>query len=75
MIDALVVARDKDEQIAAARALDRVLISGFYFVPLYHATEIWTAHVAGLKHPATNPRYPMFPYNMILENWWFDRPQ
>ncbi len=75
MIDALVAARNKEGLIAAARALDRVLISGFYFVPLYHATEIWTAHVPQLKHAASNPRYPMFPYNMILDGWWFDRPQ
>jgi peptide/nickel transport system substrate-binding protein len=75
MIDALASARTEEELVAAARALDRVLLSGFYFVPLYHATEIWTAHVAALKHPATNPRYPMLPFNMLLDNWWLDTPR
>ncbi|WP_245300103.1 extracellular solute-binding protein [Methylocystis bryophila] len=74
MIDALVAARSKEDLIAAARALDRVLISGFYFVPLYHATDIYTAHVPQLRHAASNPRHPMFPYNMILEGWWRERP-
>ncbi len=75
MVEALVAARTREDLIAAARALDRVLISGFYFVPLYHATEIWTAHVAQLSHAAHNPRYPMLPYNMILDGWWFGGQQ
>ena len=71
MIDALVAARTEVELITAARALDRVLLSGFYFVPLYHAHEIWVAHSAALTHPPRNPRYPMLPYGMLLESWWF----
>ncbi len=71
MIDAVVAARSEDDLVAAARALDRVLLSGFYFAPLYHQTEIWTAHSSKLAHPAYNPRHPMYPYGMILENWWF----
>ena len=39
LIDALVAAQSREDLITAARALDRVLLSGFYFAPLYHATE------------------------------------
>jgi peptide/nickel transport system substrate-binding protein len=74
LIDALAAAQSKDDLITAARALDRVLLSGFYFAPLYHATDIWTAHITQLKHAASNPRYPMYPYNMLLDNWWFEEP-
>ncbi len=71
MIDALVGARSEEDLVSAARALDRVLLSGFYFAPLYHQTEIWTAHTSKLAHPAYNPRHPMYPFGMMLENWWF----
>lgn len=73
MIDSLLAASTRDELITAARALDRVLLSGFYFVPLYHASEIWIAHDARLKHPERTPRYPILPYDLLLDNWWFEK--
>ena len=73
MIAAIVAARSAEDLITAARALDRILLSGFYIVPLHHATESWTAHVAELKRPTRNPRYPMLPFGILLDNWWFDR--
>lgn len=73
LIDSLLAAESQDDLIAAARALDRVLLSGFYFVPLYHASEIWTAHDARLRHPEKTPRYPMLPYDILLDNWWCEK--
>jgi peptide/nickel transport system substrate-binding protein len=72
MIDALLTAYSHDDYVAAARALDRVLLSGFYFVPLFHTTELWVAHTAKLVRPARLPKYPMLPFGMILESWWFN---
>ena len=37
MIEALLAARSEEDFVAAARALDRLLISGFYIVPLFDA--------------------------------------
>ena len=74
-IDAILAAGSKEELTTAARALDRILLSGFYIVPLYHATETWTAHVAELKRPTSNPRFPMLPFGALLDNWWFDKPR
>jgi peptide/nickel transport system substrate-binding protein len=71
MIDALLTARSHEDCVTAARALDRALLSGFYFVPLFHATEIWTVHSSKLARPSRTPRRPMFPFGMVLENWWF----
>jgi peptide/nickel transport system substrate-binding protein len=71
-IDALISARDEEALVTAARALDRALLSGFYFVPLFHGTETWTAHVPELKHPAKNANCPMLPFGMLLDNWWFE---
>jgi peptide/nickel transport system substrate-binding protein len=57
MIEALLAAETPDAFAAAVRALDRVLLSGFYVVPLYHLPEQWLAYNAGLKRPA---RVPLF---------------
>ena len=43
MIAALIKAQDRAEVVAAVRALDRVLISGFYTVPLFHLPQHWIA--------------------------------
>ena len=43
MIDTLLKAQDRADVVAAVRALDRVLISGFYTVPLFHPPEQWFA--------------------------------
>ena len=58
---------------AAARALDRLLLSGFYFVPLQHVNAIWCAHGAAIRHPAHMPLFPMFPFGFTLENWWSEK--
>jgi peptide/nickel transport system substrate-binding protein len=70
MIDAVVSAHDEAALVAAARALDRVLLSGFYITPLHHATESWIAHSTKISRPPLMPRYPLLPFNMILETWW-----
>lgn len=74
LIDALLSARGQEEYVAAARALDRALLSGFYFVPLYHSGEIWTAHSAKLARPSYLPRFPMYPFGFTLETWWRKEP-
>jgi peptide/nickel transport system substrate-binding protein len=51
MLDALIQAVSREDFVAAARALDRVLISGFYVVPLFHSDEEWVARWARVKHP------------------------
>lgn len=51
MLNALISAKSQEDFIAAARALDRVLISGFYVVPLFHSDDDWVARWARVKHP------------------------
>ena len=41
MIAALLGARERDDFVAAVRALDRILMSGFYVVPLFHLPDQW----------------------------------
>ena len=65
MIAALLKARERDEFVSAVRALDRVLISGFYVVPLYHLPEQWVARWAQIRHPAVTSLSGYLP-----ETWW-----
>ncbi|WP_428526355.1 extracellular solute-binding protein [Pseudorhodoplanes sp.] len=65
MIAQLLVARDRDVFESAVRALDRVLISGFYVVPLFHLPDQWVARWTRVEHPQ---RTPLFGY--MPESWW-----
>ena len=51
--------------VAAARALDRALISGIYTVPLFHLPQQWIARWTTIAHPATTPLLGVVP-----ETWW-----
>ena len=44
-----------EDFVAAARALDRILISGFYIVPLFYAPEQWIAYSSKLGRPGGHP--------------------
>jgi peptide/nickel transport system substrate-binding protein len=70
MIAALQAARREEDFVAAARALDRVLLSGFYVVPLYHNRDQWIAHWRRIAHPETLPRYAQPLFGDVLETWW-----
>lgn len=65
MIAAMLEASDADDFTASVRALDRVLRSGDYVVPLFHLPTQWVAHWRHLKHPE---RTPLFGFS--LDTWW-----
>jgi len=65
MIDAMLAATTLEDFTAAVRALDRVLLSGFYVVPLYHLPDQWIAYDARLKRPASVPLF-----GTAIELWW-----
>jgi peptide/nickel transport system substrate-binding protein len=65
MIAALLAAVSEEDFVAAIRALDRVLLSGFYVVPLYHLPVQWVARWRRIKHPQ---RTSLFGY--LPETWW-----
>jgi peptide/nickel transport system substrate-binding protein len=69
MIAAVVAARDRDDFVAAVRALDRLLLSGFYIVPLFYAPDQWVAYASALGHP---DRTPLF--GVATETWWRAKP-
>jgi peptide/nickel transport system substrate-binding protein len=65
MIDAMLNARTREDFVTAVRAYDRVLLSGFYVVPLYHQDEQWVARWKDVKHPEKMP-----VYGFQLPTWW-----
>ncbi|HML12329.1 MAG TPA: extracellular solute-binding protein [Xanthobacteraceae bacterium] len=69
MIAALLAATDRADFVAAVRALDRVLISGFYVVPLFHAPDQWIARWTRVERPAKTSLSGWLP-----ETWWHRPP-
>jgi peptide/nickel transport system substrate-binding protein len=65
MIAALLAAGTREEVVAAVRALDRVLMSGNYVVPLFHAPEQWIARWTYIERPVTTSMHGYLP-----ETWW-----
>jgi peptide/nickel transport system substrate-binding protein len=43
MIDAMLKAEGQQSFVSAVRALDRVLLSGDYVIPLFHLPRQWVA--------------------------------
>jgi peptide/nickel transport system substrate-binding protein len=73
MITALLAANTHEDFVTAVRAYDRVLLSGFYIVPLFYASDQWVAASAALKHPQQLPRDGA-PVSSTLETWWRSTP-
>ena len=65
MIAALLKAEDRDDFVAAVRALDRVLISGFNVIPLFYLPGQWIARWSTIGRPAKTSLYGYLP-----ETWW-----
>ncbi len=56
-LQALLAAREREDFVAAARTLDRLLLSGFYVVPLYYLPDTWLAHGRDIVLPERKPAY------------------
>lgn len=56
-LKALLAAQSRQDFVAAVRTLDRLLLSGFYVVPLYYLPETWLARGREIVLPQRRPRY------------------
>ncbi|WP_416355698.1 extracellular solute-binding protein [Aureimonas phyllosphaerae] len=55
LIAKMVAARSREDFASSVRAYDRLLISGFYVVPLYYVPEQWMARWSTVHHPSVTP--------------------
>jgi peptide/nickel transport system substrate-binding protein len=67
MIEAVLKAEDRPGFVTAVRALDRLLLSGDYVIPLFHLPRQWVAHWSDLKRPDTTPLY-----GYQIDTWWVE---
>jgi peptide/nickel transport system substrate-binding protein len=67
MIGALLAARSHEDFVSAVRALDRVLLSGNYVIPLFYAPTQWVALWDRVKYPE---RTSIYGYR--TDTWWID---
>jgi peptide/nickel transport system substrate-binding protein len=58
-------AREHPAFVSAVRALDRVLMSGFYAIPLFNVREQWIARWNRIERPAATALTGYLP-----ETWW-----
>ena len=67
-IDAMLGANTQDAWLDAVHVLDRLLLSGFYVVPLFHAPEQWIAHNAVVKRPERTALFGFTPETLWRED-------
>lgn len=65
LIAAILEARERPAFVSAVRALDRVLMSGFYAIPLFNVYEQWIARWNRIERPSTTALTGYLP-----ETWW-----
>jgi peptide/nickel transport system substrate-binding protein len=70
MIDHILAARSHEDFVDAVRAYDRVLLSGFYVVPLFHAADQWFAWSTRFDRPQAVARYAAPLFGATLDTWW-----
>lgn len=72
VIDALIAriikAEDRPTLVTLCRALDRVLLSGWYVVPQWHLTKYRLAYWNRFSHPAQIQKYGLG----FMDTWWVD---
>ena len=67
LIDLMTKARERGVFVDVVRAMDRVLLWGHYFVPLYHLQDDRVAYWDRLARPKVTPLY-----GIVIDTWWED---
>lgn len=68
LVEKVIQAPDRDALVAATRALDRVLLWGFYVVPHFHSESYRLIYWNKFGKPAVAPKYGLgYP-----DTWWVD---
>lgn len=65
MIGAMLETRERSDFVASVRALDRILMSGFYTIPVFNVPEQWVARWSRIGRPRRSALIGYLP-----ETWW-----
>ena len=68
LIDKVIAATSRKELVTAARALDRVLRAGNYWVPHWYKAAHNIAHWNKFSRPKIKPKYA----RGVIDTWWYD---
>ncbi len=71
MIGRLLTSESQDNFVAAVKALDRVLTSGRYVIPIYQWNISRVAHAKELKYPENLPIFGDWP-GWQPDVWWYE---
>ena len=66
LIETVIEAGSRAELVTAARALDRVLMWGYYVVPHWYKGSHNIAYWDKFGRPAVKPRYALG----VIDTWW-----
>jgi microcin C transport system substrate-binding protein len=68
LIEKIAKAKSRVELNTAAKALDRVLRAGHYWVPMYYRDETWVAYWDAFSRPERQPKLG----TGAPDTWWWD---
>ncbi|WP_407149062.1 extracellular solute-binding protein [Bradyrhizobium sp. ORS 86] len=69
LIERVIFATDREDLVAATKALDRVLLWNHYVVPQWNYPKVRTARWDRFGRPAELPKYGLSGFPLI---WWYD---
>jgi microcin C transport system substrate-binding protein len=69
MIEHIIYAKNRDDLVAATRALDRILLWHHYVVPQWAYGKVRSARWDRFGHPDPMPKYGMAAFPNV---WWWD---
>jgi microcin C transport system substrate-binding protein len=69
LIERVIYTKDRDDLVAATKALDRVLLWNHYVVPQWNYPKIRTARWDRFGRPSELPKYGLSGFPAL---WWFD---
>jgi peptide/nickel transport system substrate-binding protein len=71
LVQTMLTVESGEDFVAATRALDRVLTTGRYVIPVWHNPVSYIAHRKELKYPADLPIYGDF-IGWMPDVWWYE---
>ncbi len=71
MVQKMLTSENREDYVAAVKALDRMLMAGRYVVPIWHSPISRLAHDKKMKRPDVVPAYGDWP-GYLPDVWWVE---